>query len=93
MNNLKELKKLHCSIGDGDCIKCKLNSFCAYYKFVFPLEQQQTPKKVDIKISKKPVWDPRNFHCPNCSRKLKRDRSYQYCPKCGQKLDWSDKNE
>ena len=53
-------------------------------------DEKETPKKVDIKISKKPGWDPRNFHCSNCSRKLKRDRSYQYCPRCGTKINWSD---
>ena len=61
-----------------------------YLDLLQKLVDKETPKKVVIKISKTPGCDPRNFHCPTCSRKLKRDRSYQYCPRCGQKLDWGD---
>ena len=81
---------------ENGCLNCSIKNCCnaiakQWVNALQELIDKETPKKVVIKISKKPGWDPRNFYCPSCSRKLRRDRSYHYCPRCGQHLDWSDK--
>lgn len=88
MNNYEEYQKALDSIcnrcfGDGP------------KKVLQELVDKATPKKVLGKW--KPDYDPKlyypdSYHCPSCSRQLRRDRSYKYCPRCGQKLDWSDKD-
>ena len=105
LEGLKELKKLHCSNKDIDCTKCGLNPFCAYYKFVYIFEQQETPKKPIKEIISDPYdYDEQGVNknkirkCPNCNFKLLDeyeciDYTFDYCPNCSQKIDWSVNNE
>ena len=91
MSNYEDYQKALDSIC-GRCFKDTEE----YKKVLQELVDKAAPKKVLGKW--KPGYDPKlyypdSYHCPSCSRQLRRDRSYKYCPRCGQKLDWSEVDE